>query len=135
MHLLYIEFFFWKNIKFSIFGGISKILKLIVFGQISSKLGRFGYFWVEIATLAIDESMPEARLKSLKPFNSSTVNPKATWSGSLISYHPYLLPQKVSKNPKTYCIHSSLPKNARSRSDFHRILHLIAYPLVAPNRS
>jgi hypothetical protein len=27
------------------------------------------------------------------------VNPKATWSGSLKSYHPYLLSQKVSKNP------------------------------------
>jgi hypothetical protein len=32
----------------------------------------------------------------------------------LESYHPYLQPQKVSKNPKNYCIYSSLPKNAKS---------------------
>jgi hypothetical protein len=28
------------------------------------------------------------------------------------------LSQKVSKNPKIYCIHSSLPKNAKSRFGF-----------------
>jgi hypothetical protein len=32
----------------------------------------------------------------------------------LESYHPYLQPQKVSRNPKIYCIHSSLPKNTKS---------------------
>jgi hypothetical protein len=36
-------------------------------------------------------------------------------SVSLESYNSYLPPQKVSKNPKIYCIHSGLPKNARSR--------------------
>jgi hypothetical protein len=41
--------------------------------------------------------MLEARLKSQRPSNSSIMNPKATWSGSLESYHPYLLPQKVFK--------------------------------------
>jgi hypothetical protein len=48
------------------------------------------------------ESIPEARLKSLKPFHPSTMNPNVTWSVSLESYHPYLQPQKVSKNPQTY---------------------------------
>jgi hypothetical protein len=33
---------FLKNIKISIFGGISKFLKLIVFGQILIKFGSFG---------------------------------------------------------------------------------------------
>jgi hypothetical protein len=50
------------------------------------------------------------------------MNQKATWSPLLESYHPYLLPQKVSKNPKIYCIHSSLPKNANSHFGFLRIL-------------
>jgi hypothetical protein len=34
--------FFLKNIKISIFGGISKFLKLIVLGQISAKFDNFG---------------------------------------------------------------------------------------------
>jgi hypothetical protein len=93
--------------KISIFGGISKFLKVIVFGQILAVLGRFAAFTVA-------ESMPETRLKSLKCFNSWTVNPNATWSISLESYHPYLLPQKVSKNSKSYWIHSSLPQNTKT---------------------
>jgi hypothetical protein len=32
----------------------------------------------------------------------------------LESYHPYLLLKKVSKIPKIECIHSLLPKNAKS---------------------
>jgi hypothetical protein len=43
------------------------------------------------------------------------MNPNATWSISLENYHPYLQPQKVSKNLQIYCIHSSLPKNAKNR--------------------
>jgi hypothetical protein len=35
-------------------------------------------------------------------------------SVSLESYLPYLPPQKVSKIPKIECIHSGLPKNAKS---------------------
>jgi hypothetical protein len=54
------------------------------------------------------------RLKSLKSSNSSTLNPNATWSISLESYHPYLQPQTVSKNPQTHCIHSTLPKNTKA---------------------
>jgi hypothetical protein len=36
------EVFFWKKTKISIFGGISKFLQLIVFGQILAVLGSFG---------------------------------------------------------------------------------------------
>jgi hypothetical protein len=50
------------------------------------------------------------------------MNPKATWSSSLESYHPNLVPQKVSKNPKLYCIHSSLSKNVKSHFGFLRTL-------------
>jgi hypothetical protein len=39
------KIFFGKKIKISIFGGISKFLKLIVFGQISTKFDKFGLFW------------------------------------------------------------------------------------------
>jgi hypothetical protein len=60
------------------------------------------------------ERMPEARLKSLIPSNSSTVNPNDTWSVSLESYYPYLQPQKVSENPQTYCVHNTLLKSAKS---------------------
>jgi hypothetical protein len=42
------------------------------------------------------------------------VSPNVAWNGSLKSYHPYLPPQKVSKIPKIECIHSRLPKNAKS---------------------
>jgi hypothetical protein len=60
------------------------------------------------------ESMLESRLSFLKPSNSSTMNPNTTWSGSFESYHPYLPPQKVSKNPQTYCIHSTLSKTEKT---------------------
>jgi hypothetical protein len=32
----------------------------------------------------------------------------------LKSYHPYLLPQKVSKNQQIYCINNTLFKNAKN---------------------
>jgi hypothetical protein len=64
-----------RNTKISIFGGISKFLKLIVFGQILAKFGSFGQsraylgrqIWVDFAALTVAESIPEARLKSLNP--------------------------------------------------------------------
>ena len=46
-----------RNTKISIFGGILKFLKLIVFGLILAILGR-------ICHIAVVESMPEARLKT-----------------------------------------------------------------------
>jgi hypothetical protein len=45
--------FFWKNMKISSFGGISKVLKLIVF---------VGQFWALFATFIVAKSMPETRL-------------------------------------------------------------------------
>jgi hypothetical protein len=41
----YIIFFFLKKLKISIFGGISKFLKQIIFGWILTKFGSFGQFW------------------------------------------------------------------------------------------
>jgi hypothetical protein len=42
------------------------------------------------------------------------VSPNVAWSGSLESYHPYLQAKKVSKIQKIECIHSGLPKIAKS---------------------
>jgi hypothetical protein len=56
-----------KKTKISIFGGISKFLKLIVIGQISVNFGNFWEFWANFAALAVVDSMPELQLKSLKP--------------------------------------------------------------------
>jgi succinate-acetate transporter protein len=58
-----------ENTKISILGGISKFLKLIVFGQILADFGSFGQFWANFAILAVVDSMPKLRLKSLKPRN------------------------------------------------------------------
>jgi hypothetical protein len=52
----------------SIFGGISKFLKLIVFGQILAIFGNCQQYQANFATLKLVESMPEAKLKSLKTF-------------------------------------------------------------------
>jgi hypothetical protein len=58
---------FLRNTKISIFGGISKFLKLIVFGQFwqfGQIFGSFGQIWANFATLAVADSMPELWLKS-----------------------------------------------------------------------
>jgi hypothetical protein len=54
------------------------VFQNFIFGQILAVSGSFGQFWVEFATLTVAESLPKARLKSLKPYNSSTINPNAT---------------------------------------------------------
>jgi hypothetical protein len=48
------EVFFWKRTKISNFGGISKFLELIVFGQ----------FWVDFVVLAMADNMPKRHMKS-----------------------------------------------------------------------
>jgi hypothetical protein len=58
-----------KKTKISIFGGISKFLKLIIFGQISANFGSFGQIYADFAALAVADSMPKLQLKSLKPHN------------------------------------------------------------------
>jgi hypothetical protein len=53
-----------ENIKISIFGGDSKFLELIVFGQILVVLGSLRQFWVDFAALTMVDSVPELWLKS-----------------------------------------------------------------------
>jgi hypothetical protein len=54
--------------------------------------------------------MPLDGLETLKALNSITMNPTTPCSGSVESYDPYLLHQKVSKNPPAFAIHSDMPK-------------------------
>jgi hypothetical protein len=53
-----------KDTKISIFGGISKFFKLIVFGQILAVLSSFGQIWADSAALTVADSMPQLGLKS-----------------------------------------------------------------------
>jgi hypothetical protein len=103
-------FYFWETLK-SKFWWYFKVLQA---NSLWANYDKFWQFWAESTTLALCESMPEVRLKYLEPSNSWTMNPNITWSNSLESYHPYLQPQKVLKNPQTYCIHITLPKNTKS---------------------
>jgi p-aminobenzoyl-glutamate transporter AbgT len=53
----------------TIFGGISRFLKLIFFW---ANFGKFWQFWAKLGhfvALAVAGSMPRLRLKSLKPHN------------------------------------------------------------------
>jgi hypothetical protein len=50
-------FFFWKNYNLN-FWWYFKFLKLIIFGQILTKFGNFGLFWVETTAMAVADSMP-----------------------------------------------------------------------------
>jgi hypothetical protein len=49
--------FFEEKIKISVFDGISKSFKLIVFGQILTKFGRFGLFWADSTAMAVANSL------------------------------------------------------------------------------
>jgi hypothetical protein len=56
-YLLYMhKFLFLRNTKIVIFGGSSKF----------HLLDNLGQFWVDFASFAVAESMPEARLKFFK---------------------------------------------------------------------
>jgi hypothetical protein len=53
-----------KNTKISIFDGISKFLKLIVFRQILADFGSFGWIWAAFVALAVVDIIPKLWLKS-----------------------------------------------------------------------
>jgi hypothetical protein len=48
-----------KKIKISNFGGISKFLKLIIFGQILVDFDNFEQFWGDFVALAVVETLVE----------------------------------------------------------------------------
>ena len=85
-----------------------------VFRQILANFGNSRQFGANFVALVVADSMPKVWMKSLKLHNFWTMSPNIMCSISLKSYNPYLHPQKVSKNSKTYCIHSNLPKNEKS---------------------
>jgi hypothetical protein len=57
---------FWKKNKISSFGGISKFVKLIVFGQILTKFASFEQFWIILSRFSccgMVDSMPSFEMK------------------------------------------------------------------------
>jgi hypothetical protein len=54
---LHVQFFFLKNTKISIFGGISKF-------HLRADFGKLGQFWADFAALTMADSMPQLGLKS-----------------------------------------------------------------------
>jgi hypothetical protein len=84
-----------KNTKISIFNGISNF-------RFWADFCSFGQFWADYPAFTMAESMSKLGLKCSKPHNFSTVSPNVTCNGSLESHHPYLQPQKVSKNPNFF---------------------------------
>jgi hypothetical protein len=81
--------------------------------------------------------------KSIWQANPPTHQPwiqKTTWRSSLKSYNPYLLLQKVSKNPQTYCISSSLSKYGKchhglsplgvKKTNFHKKIYFAQYLII-----
>jgi hypothetical protein len=53
-----------KNTEISIFGGISRFVNLIVFGQILANFGSFGQFWADSTAWTVADNMPQLGLKS-----------------------------------------------------------------------
>jgi hypothetical protein len=92
-----------KKIKISIFGGISKFLKLIAFGQVLTKFACFGLFWADSTTMVMVDSMPSYERKKRKPQNLAC-------DGLLESLLNFPSTRKLSKNPITNWNRSCVPK-------------------------
>jgi hypothetical protein len=59
--------YIYINIKNSNFCGISKFLKLIVFGQVLANFGGFQQIWANSPTLVVAGNMAKASLKLKSP--------------------------------------------------------------------
>jgi hypothetical protein len=90
------DIFFLKKVKISIFGGISKFFKLIVFGHILTKFGSFGLFW---AAMAVVDSMLLFERTKEKCHNFSKKCQNLACDGLLESPLNFLSAKKDSKNP------------------------------------
>jgi hypothetical protein len=104
---LHIEILFLRNAKISIFNGISKFFKLIIFGQIWAVLGKFGQILLHSQWLTTCPKLGW-NLKILITFEP-WVQTLCIASHCKATIYIYNL-QKVSKNPKIYCIYNNLPK-------------------------
>ena len=95
------KIFIFKKIKISIFGGISKFLKLIVFGQILTKFACFGLFWANSVAMAVADNMPSFERKERKCHNYCKKCHNLACDGLLESPLNFPFTKKVSKNPNT----------------------------------
>jgi hypothetical protein len=59
------NYFFRKTLKYQFLVEFQSF----VFGQILANFGNFGQFWANFVELAVADSLPKLRLKSLKPHN------------------------------------------------------------------
>jgi hypothetical protein len=110
VHPLHIGLFLKIKIKIPISGGISKFLKLIVFGQILTKFGSFGLFWTDSAAMAMGDSMPSFERKKRNHHNFCKKCQNLACNGLLESPLNFPSTKKVSKNPITNWNHSCVPK-------------------------
>jgi hypothetical protein len=99
-----------KKIKISIFGGISKFLKVIVFGQILTKFGYFGLFWVDSTAMAMADSMPSFERKERERHNFCKKCQNLASDGLMESPLNFPSSKKISKHPITNCNRSCMPK-------------------------
>jgi hypothetical protein len=98
VHVLHTRFFYKENkIKISNFGGISKFLELIVFGQILTKFGGFRQFWVDLATMAMADSMSSFKRKTRKHHNFCKKSQNLACNGLLKSLLKFPSPKKFQK--------------------------------------
>jgi hypothetical protein len=58
--------------------------------------------------------MPKVWLKTKKPPNLQTVNPKMMYKGLLESYNPFPQVCKISSIPSTNCNQNTMPKSRKS---------------------
>jgi hypothetical protein len=105
---------FWSQgilgVKISIFGGISKFLKRIVFGQILTKFGSSGQFWVDSTAMAVANSKPSFEREKRIRHNLCKKCQNFACDGLLESPLNFPSTKKVSKNPITNWNCSCVPK-------------------------
>ena len=118
-YLFYIQKFFLKKMKISIFGGISKFLKLIVFGQILAKFGTFGQFWADLAAMVAVDSMPSLKRKKIKCYNLWRKCHNLACNGLLESLLNFPSTKKVSKIQSQIRIVVVCPKSLNSICETH----------------
>jgi hypothetical protein len=92
------EFFYGKKIIITNSRGLSKFLKLIVFGQILTKFGSFGQFWADSTAMVVAKSMALIEKKKIIRKKFCKMFQNLMYNGFLEG--PLNLPstQKVSKH-------------------------------------
>jgi hypothetical protein len=128
VRLLHTRIFFVRKNKISIFGGISKFLKLIIFGQILTKFDSFRQFWAVLGKFSCygSGSMPlfEKKLRKRHNFYKTCQNllyVMACWKAIWIFHSP----KKFQKIQLQIRIVVACPKSQNSIYGTHNPLGII----------